>query len=35
MDCASFVLSSRTQNIIKDIENLEDLIDFSNLDEKY
>ena len=32
MDCDNFVLSIRTQNIINDLKNLEDLFDFSSLD---
>ena len=32
MDCDSFVFSIKTQIIIDDLKNLEDLIDFSNLD---
>ena len=35
MDCDSFVLSIETQNIINDLENLEDLFDFSNLNENH
>ena len=31
-DCDSFVLSIRTRNINKDLKNLENLFDFSNLD---
>ena len=31
IDCDSFVLSIETQNIINNLKNLEDLIDFSNL----
>ena len=33
MDTDSFVLSVNTKNIIKDLKNLEDLFDFSNLNE--
>ena len=33
MDTDSFVLSVNTKDIIKDLKNLEDIIDFSNLDE--
>ena len=29
------ILSMQTQNIIKDLKKLEDLFDFSNLDEKH
>ena len=29
------ILSMRTENIIKDLKNLEDIFDFSNLDEKH
>ena len=32
MDCDSFVLSIKTQNLIDDLRNLGDLFDFSNLD---
>ena len=32
MDTDSFVLSVNTKNIIKDLKNLEDIFDFSNLD---
>ena len=32
MDTDSFVLSVNTRNIIKDLKNLEDIFDFSNLD---
>ena len=35
MDFDSFVLSIETQNIINDLKNLEDLFDFSNLDENH
>ena len=35
MDCDSFVLSIETQNIINDLKNLEDLFDFSNLNENH
>ena len=31
MDCDSFVLSIETQNTIKDLKNLENLFDFSNM----
>ena len=33
MDTDSFILSVNTKDIIKDLENLEDRFDFSNLDE--
>ena len=33
MDCDSFVLSIETQNIINDLKTLQDLFDFSNLNE--
>ena len=33
MDTVSFVLSANTHDKIKDLKNLEDLIDFNNLDE--
>ena len=32
MDCDSFVLSIKSENIIKDLKNLEDIFDFSNID---
>ena len=32
MDTDSFVLSANTKDIIKDLKNLEDIFDFSNLD---
>ena len=35
MDRDSFVLSVNTKDIIKDLENLENLFDFSNLDENH
>ena len=35
MDCDSFVLSIETQNIIKDLKNLDDLFDLSNLNENH
>ena len=35
MDCDNFVLSLKTENIIKDFKKLEDISDFSNLDEKH
>ena len=35
MDCDSFVLSIETQHIINDLKNLEDLFDFSNLNENH
>ena len=35
MDCDNFVLSIQTQNIINDLKNLEDLFDFSNLNENH
>ena len=31
MDCDSFVLSLKTGNINKDLKNLDDIFDFSNL----
>ena len=33
MDCDSFVMSIETQNISNDLKNLEDLFDFTNLNE--
>ena len=35
MDCDSFVLSTETENIINNLENLGDLFDFSNLDKNH
>ena len=35
MDCASFVLSLKTENFNKDLESLENFFDFSNLDENH
>ena len=35
MDCYSFVLSMKSENIIKDLKNLEDIFDFSNIDENH
>ena len=35
MDTDSFVLSVNTKDIVNDLKNLEDLFDFSNLDEKH
>ena len=35
MDCDSFVLSLKTENILKDLKNLEDIFDFSSLDENH
>ena len=35
MDSDSFVLSSNTKDIIKDLNNLEDIIDCSNLDKDH
>ena len=35
MDTDSFVLSVNTKDIIKDLKNLEDLFDFSNLKENH
>ena len=35
IDCDSFVLSVKTKDIIKDLKNLEDLFDFSNLNENH
>ena len=32
MDTESFILSVNTNNIIRDLKNLEDIFDFSNLD---
>ena len=35
MDTDSFVLSVNTKDIIKDLKNLENIFDFSNLDKNY
>ena len=35
MDCYSFVLSLKTENFLKDLKNLEDIFDFSILDENH
>ena len=35
MDTENFVLSVNTKDIIKDLKNLEELIDLSNLDENH
>ena len=35
MDTDSFVLSVNTKDIIKDLKNLEDIFDFSNVDENH
>ena len=35
LDTDSFVLSVNTKDIIKDLKNLEDIFDFSNLDENH
>ena len=35
MDTDSFVLSVNTNDIMKDLKNLEDFFDFSNLDENH
>ena len=35
MDTESFILSVNTKDIIKDLKNLEDIFDFSNLDENH
>ena len=35
MDCDSFVLSIKSENIIKELKNLEDMFDFSNIDENH
>ena len=34
-DTDSFVLSANTKDIIKDLKNLEDICDFSNLDKNH
>ena len=35
MDTDSFVLSVNTKNILKDLKILEDIFDFSNLDQNH
>ena len=35
MDTDSFVLTVNTKDIIKDLKNLEDILDFSNLDKTH
>ena len=35
MDTDSFKLSVKTKDIIKNLKNLENIFDFSNLDEKH
>ena len=35
IDCDSFVLSFRTQNVINDLKNLEEIFDFSNLNKNH
>ena len=35
MDCDSFLLSIRTQNVCIDFKNLQNLFDFSNLVENH
>ena len=35
MDTDSFILSVNTKDVIKDFKNLEDIYDFSNLDENH
>ena len=35
MDTDSFILSVNTKNVIKDLKNLEDIFDFSNLDKNH
>ena len=35
MDCDSFILSIKSANIIKNLKNLEDIFDFSNIDENH
>ena len=35
MDSESFVLSMKTENFINDLKKLEDMFDFSNLDEDH
>ena len=35
METDSFVLSTKTENNIKDLKNLEDMFDFRNFDKKH
>ena len=35
MDCDSFILSIKSENIIKDLKKLENIFDFSNIDENH
>ena len=35
IDTDGMILSMKTENIIKDLKNLEDIFDFSNLDESH
>ena len=35
MDCDSFILSTKSEKIIKDLKNLENIFDFSNIDENH
>ena len=35
MGCDSFILSIKSENIIKDLKNLEDIFDFSKIDENH
>ena len=35
MDCDSFILSIKSENIIEDLKNLEDISDFSDIDENH
>ena len=35
MDCDSFILSIKSENIIKDLKNLENIFYFSNIDENH
>ena len=35
MDTDSFVISVNTKDVVKDLKNLEDLFDFSNLNENH
>ena len=35
MDCDSFILSIKSENTIKDLKKLEDIFDFSNIDENH
>ena len=35
MDCDSFILSIKSENIFRDLKNLENIFDFSKIDENH